>query len=239
MTSIGFVLVSMGLFPLGPADASGQLGTTPGSSRPPDPYAAVVTLLQSADPRDQAWGAWFTGRDHLTRLVPLVQEVVTQRVSGLSLNERAAVDVALDALIQMRQSLPSSALRRVSESRPDQALILATFATSDDVEIDEFLFDVLRANDYSRWFAAANLGLQRRTLGLASTIIGKLRLSVNVRVTSNDNSPRWGFGSGGVNGVGCGGGGMAPGLPPWADYRLGTAAYPGLVVLSTGPTTVS
>jgi hypothetical protein len=230
------VLLSIWIVPLGVVHGAGQTSQTPGFSRPLEPNAAIVKLLQSNDPREQAWGAWYAGRDHLTQFVPLLQQLVTQHVSGLSLSEIAAVDVALDALIQMRQGLPSSALRSVFERRPEQALILAGFATRDDGEVDELLFEVLRANDYDRWFAAANVLLQRRTFGLASAIINNLRLTVHVHVTS-DNSLTGGSGSGsgGAMGVGCGGRGAAPGLPPWANYRLGTSAQPGLVVMSTGP----
>jgi hypothetical protein len=62
--------------------------------------------------------------------------VVTERVSGLSVNERAAVDVALDALIQMRLGLPSSALGQVSESRPVQALLSKESATTELPTLD-------------------------------------------------------------------------------------------------------
>lgn len=199
----------------------------------------MVRLLQSTDPREQAWGAWYAGRDYLQQFTPLIQQLIAQHVSGASINEIAAVDVALDALIQMKQGLPSSTLASVSERRPEQALILAGFAARDDREVDPFLFEMLRTNDYYRWFAAANLLLERRTFGLASAIIGSLRLSVHVSVTSGDRSSGSGFGSAAGSSIGCGVGGVgAPGLPPWADYRLGTAASPGLVVLSTGPTTV-
>ena len=223
---------------IGIAPAIGQTREAPGFSLPANAHAAMIRLLQSTDPREQAWGAWYTGRDHLPQFTTLLQQVIAQHVLGASLNEIAAVDAALDALIQMKQGLPSSVLASVSERRPEQALILAGFAARDDRDVDPFLFEMLRTNDYYRWFAAANLLLERRTYGLANSIIGSLRLSVHVSVTSGDGSSGTGFGSAGGIGIGCGGGGAAPGLPPWADYRLGTAASPGLVVLSTGPTTV-
>jgi hypothetical protein len=231
------LLLSILIVPLAGMTAAEQTSQAPGFVRPLEPNAAILKLLQSTDPREQAWGAWYIGRDQITQLAPLLTLVVLQHVAGVSVNERAAADVALDALIQMRQSVPPSALRQVAEHRPAQALILAAFATSDDVEIDEFLFDVLRGNDYNRWFAAANVLLQRRTFGLAGAIIGNLRLTVHVTV-SNEDSHGSGSGSGGGMGIGCGGGGTAPGLPPWADYRLGTSAQPGLVVMSTGPVPV-
>ena len=232
------VLLSVWMTLVGPPGTSGQTRQSPAFIAPVDPHVAIASLLQSADPREQAWGAWYAGRDHLTQFTPLIQQIVARHASGHSINENAAVEVALDALIQMNKGLPSSVLASVSGRRPEQALILASFAARDDVDVDDFLFEVLRSNEYDRWFAAANLLLQRRTPGVAITIIRSLSISVQVFVTSGDGSSSRGFGSAGGMGVGCGAGGTAQGLPPWASYRLSTAVHPGFVVLSAGPTTV-
>ncbi len=134
LMSIGLALLSTGLLPLGVADAGSQARGTPGFSRPPDPNAAIVTLLQSTDPRDQAWGAWFAGRDHLTQLTPLVQQVVTERVFGESLNERAAVDVALDALdpdaARPAAERPEARLRKQARAGADSRRIRDAATTS-------------------------------------------------------------------------------------------------------------
>jgi hypothetical protein len=217
--------------------ARAQTSPTPAFSQVPDPNAAIVKLLQSSDPKQQAWGAWYAGRDHLVRLAPLLHQVVVRNVVGSSLNESAATDIALDALIQMRQALPSLMLASVHDRRPAQALILAGFADKEDADVDSFLFDVLRAQKYDEWFAAANVLLERRTPRLASAIIRNLRLTLDVYVTDGGHGA-WVGGSGSGMSIGCGASGAAPGLPPWAAYRLGTATAPGMVVASAGPTPV-
>jgi hypothetical protein len=228
--AIAFLLVAS-------APAGAQTRTGPGFAERESDETVIRTLLQSANPREQAWGAWYAGRDQLRQFVPLLQQVITQHVSGATLEQRAAVDVSLDALIQMGQPLPPGDLSLVHDQRPAQALILSAFAAKDD-EIEPFLFDVLRGNDYDQWFAAANLLLARKSPGVASAIISSLRLTVHVYVTRGNRTAGGVFGSSGGVGIGCGAMGYAKGLPPWAIYRLGTAGQAGLVVHSTGPTTV-
>jgi len=219
--------------------AIAQTRSTPGFAEPESGETAVARLLQSGDAREQAWGAWYAGRDHLQQFSPLLRNVVAQRVAGSSMQDRAAADVALDALIQMRQSLPSRDLAMVYQQRPEQALILAAYAATDDDGVEPFLLGVLGANQYDQWFAAANVLLGRRAPGLADAIIRSLRLTVQVFVIRADHlGQRVGFGSAAGIGIGCGAAGLAPGLPPWADYRLSTAGHQGLVVLATGPTPV-
>ena len=173
----------------------------------------------------------------MRQFAPLLRQVIAQHVTGTAVEQRAAVDISLDALIQMRQPLPPGDLALVHDQRPAQALILSAFAATDD-EMEPFLFDVLRGSHYDQWFAAANVLIARKSAGLASAIISSLRLTVHVHVTRNNQTGGGGFGVGGGIGIGCGGMGGAPGLPPWATYRLGTAAHEGLTVHSTGPTTV-
>jgi hypothetical protein len=223
---------------LAASPAGSQTNTAPGFSAAADPNAAIVKLLQSENPKDQAWGAWYAGRDNLTELTPLVQQVIAQHVSGSSLSEVAAVDVALDALIQMRRQLPSTELRRVHERRPVQSLILAAFAQKNDAEADEFLLEVLRSEKYYEWTAAANLLVARKTPGVATTLIKGLRLTIDVRVTDGETTGRWGTEDLAPVGAGHGGSGIAPGLPPWAQYFLELSAAPGFVVHSTGPNPV-
>ena len=42
----------------------------PGPPPPQDPHAATAALLRSADAAEQAWGAWYAGRDQLRQFVP-------------------------------------------------------------------------------------------------------------------------------------------------------------------------
>jgi hypothetical protein len=215
-----------------------QTRTTPGFAPPADDETIVRQLLQSTDPRAQAWGAWYAGRDHRQQFVPLIQAVVAQHAFGPTLYDNAAREIALDALIQLRATLPPEQLAPVYERYPAQALILASLAGRDNEDTASFLLDVLNGKTYDDWFAAANILLNWRTARLASTIIRTLRVTAHVYITRGDQSATGGFSSGVGVGVGCGGGGVATAMPPWATYRLTTYAHPGVVVLSAGPTTV-
>ena len=83
----------------------------------------VPALLESGDPREQAWGAWLAGRFFLTDSVPLLERAVETRLNS-SQGWDAALDISLDALIQLNAQLPPALLERIHERKPEQALIL-------------------------------------------------------------------------------------------------------------------
>lgn len=226
------------VFIVSTSGASAQTTAVPGFTQPDDDETVVRKLLQSTDPRAQAWGAWYAGRDQMRQLAPLVHAVIAQHAFGTSLPESAAVEVSLDTLIQLKVPTPAPLLAAVYERRPAQSLILAAIADRDDQEIEPFLLGVLARDKYDEWFAAANTLLGRRASGLAVSIIRALRIPVHVYITRDGRTTGGGSGTGMGVGMGCGAVGAARGLPPWADYRLATSAHPGYVVLSTGPTTV-
>jgi hypothetical protein len=208
-------------------DASGQTRSTPGSTKPPDPQAEIVRLLQSKDPVEQAWGAWFAGRDNVRQLAPDVQRVVLRSPGDAPFTTR----VALDALIQLQASVSSDFLSNVYPDHPMPALILASHSGEG---ADAFLLDVVRQATDLPWFAAANLLLSRShtTPRLGDAIFRDLKLTVAVYIVQSGS--RYSGAAGGM-GIGCGGIGFAPGFPPLADYRLTPFARPGDVVLSDGP----
>ncbi len=234
----GSSCVFAAVFIVSTSGASAQTTAVPGFTQPDDDETVVRKLLQSTDPRAQAWGAWYAGRDQMRQLAPLVHAVIAQHAFGTSLPESAAVEVSLDTLIQLKVPTPAPLLAAVYERRPAQSLILAAIADRDDQEIEPFLLGVLARDKYDEWFAAANTLLGRRASGLAVSIIRALRIPVHVYITRDGRTTGGGSGTGMGVGMGCGAIGAARGLPPWADYRLATSAHPGYVVLSTGPTTV-
>jgi hypothetical protein len=73
----------------------------PGPPPPQDPQAATAALLRSADATEQAWGAWYAGRDQLRQFVPELHPIVMSRLGDETLAGHAAVSIALDALIQL------------------------------------------------------------------------------------------------------------------------------------------
>ncbi len=214
---------------LAASDSSGQTRSTPGSTKPPDPQAEIVRLLQSNEERERAWGAWLAGRDNLRHLIPEVRRVVIENSArgGIGLGTTAA----LDALIQMKANVTSDFLSNVNPDYPAQALILASHSAE---EADAFLLDVVTQAKDLPWYAAANLLLTRGKArpALGEAILRNLKLAVTVYLVRSGGLRG---GSGGGLGIGCGFTGMAPGFPPLAAYKLTPFATPGEVVLADGP----
>lgn len=126
---------------------------TPGfERRSDDPRARTIAWLQSADPRQQAWGAWYSGRDVLPETIPLLQQVVSSRIASAAMADMAAADVALDALIQLNAAVPADLLLLVHERRPAQALVLLSKGGEDAADA---LVTLMRREKGLSWFAAS------------------------------------------------------------------------------------
>jgi hypothetical protein len=202
----------------------------PGPPPPQDPHAATAALLRSADATEQAWGSWYAGRDQLRQFVPELQHVVMSRLTDESQAGHAAVSIALDALIQLKQAVDADTLGTLYEKRPVQALVLASFGGKSRTP---FLLEVMGTAEGENWFAAANLLLLDDRSALTRTLLGELTISAVVYLVNPGGGAAGGRAAG--MSVGCGGIGMAPGLPPWAAYDLSSYGSPGMTVLSTGP----
>ncbi len=202
----------------------------PGSPPPRDPQAATAALLRSVDATEQAWGAWYAGRDQLRQFVPELHQIVLSRLGDETLAGHAAVSVALDALIQLKQTADAEALSAIYEKRPIQALILASLG---DNSRSPFLRGVIDTAEAEDWFAAANLLLVDDRPALTRALLDGLRITAVLYLVPPGGGVSGG-GGGGLS-IGCGGTAMAPGLPPWAAYDLTDYANPGMTVLSTGP----
>lgn len=187
----------------------------------------IASLLRSRDPRLEAWGAWYAGAGGLRQLGPLIQDVVRAQV-GRPVAMNATLDIALDAIIQLRVPLDPDLLADVYAVRPAQALIAASFAE----DPDDLLDLVLRSSKGPEWFAAANLLLDRNPQRLAAHALSGLRLRLTIFVVDAGTGVASG---GGGAGIGCGVEGLAPGMPPWATYSLTSFPAAGLSILALGP----
>lgn len=204
-----------------------QTARTPGAVVR-EPELDIGALLKSRDARQQAWGAWYAGTGQLRQFAPLLQDVVREHMHAL-ISPNAALDVALDALIQLKSPLDAEVLTELYAVRPAQALIAASFSE----DRPDFLRDIVRTGTGHDWFAAANLLLARNARTLVPDLLAPLRLKVRVYLV--DDGHMMGGGDGSGVGVGCGGIGLAPGMPPWATYVLTSFPHAGVTVLETGP----
>ncbi len=215
--------------------AAAQTAPTPGPL-PRQPQAdEVPALLKSRDPRSQAWGAWSVGVGQRRALAPLVQDVVRQRLAAAA-DFDPTLDIALDALIQLREPLDPALWPAVYAVRPASALVAAA-TTADAIEaLENPLRDIVRFGTGHEWFAAANLLSSRRAQAMVPDLLAPLRLKMKVFLVHSGVT--MGSGDASTGGIGCGGVGLAPGMPPWAVYTLTVYANPGVTVLATGPRNV-
>src|SRR5687768_9346217 len=102
---------------LNPPAAIAQARPTNLASPTDNHRADVIARLRSADPREQAWGAWLSGRDVMPETIPLLQRVVHARAASVGLADTAALDIALDALIQLQAKVPPDLALAVYEQR--------------------------------------------------------------------------------------------------------------------------
>lgn len=235
-STIALVIGWLGMAVCAPGVAWAQTAVLPEIGPANSKSATIVReFLQSPDTKTQAWGAWYAGRDAMTFFVPDLIAVASRHVNGGTLAERAARDIALDALIQLRARVPADFVARLLlEDEPTSALILAARIEG----AHDALLDFVRARPEGgeEWFAAANLLLSRNQAGFARVLVDKLALDINVYVSDDGGTS----GVGGMDtSIGCGAAGQGdPALPPWAVYTLTTAARPDVAILATGPVSV-
>ena len=197
-----------------------------------DAALQVEGQLNSTNVRTIAWVAYNAGAYQVEGAIPARQHLLESALPA-SVSERWAFrDVVLDALVQLNARLPAGLLAETVRDRPVQSLVLLANA----IDAEPVLLNLLDLTSGFRWFAAADLLLQRRTPGLAAHLLTTLKL--HLVMTVFDPGRSFGRGSGAGPGIGCGVGQNPAGFPPHAHYRFEEAPRIGLVVLATGPQAV-
>jgi len=191
---------------------------------PATAHSAIVrdidARLQSGDPRQAAWGAFIAAQYHIHKTAALWSAMIATPEAG---------DWILDALIQMRASIPASQLLATYDRWPIQTLVLLGDSR---IDRDEVLHELFKRARGDQWFAIANLLMEARSPGLAVALLRELRLTLHISIV-NDGS-EFSIGSGSGIGIGCGIIGTDDGYPPRAYYRF-SGPERGAVVLAHGP----
>lgn len=198
------------------------LGQSKTETPPAPSLEGVRALLASSDAKDQAWGAWWTSESKLKNLEPLLQKNLEAHVHGNEWQDRAVVDITLDAYIQNNSTPPpAELLESVYVNRPAQALILlsrAKSASADASVLKLLSTDATRREDVE-WFAAANVMLSHRTPGFVASVMRDMRIKLSVTLCDL-GSPCLASGWARPEEHSGFGGSAAPGYPPWAVYTL-------------------
>lgn len=189
----------------------------------------IAQQLASADARTIAWGAFNAGAYRRVEAIPRLEQLLeSPPPTGLD-EERAVIDVVMDALIELNAHVPARLVVPYVQRRPVQAFVLLSRAN----DRQGVLLELLPQLSGMQWFAAANILLEDRSAGLAEHLIRTVRLGLTVHVADTEGA---GFVEGGGSmGVSCGMGQNPPGYPPHAEYRFALGPHPGLIVLAPGP----
>ena len=186
--------------------------------------AWAAEWLRSEDPRRVAWGAYLVRVDRLTDLIPqLIQKVAAYRPSSqvpLSGPERGPHDallVVLDALIELRATVPVEDARKLYPEFYAQAVILLVRSPEPSERALFEIFDQAKAN--WTWLAVGNVLRQKYAAGFAARLLSKLTQHISVGVHDAGE----GGGIGPRSGSECGlfdFGRQKQGWPPVGMYQL-------------------
>jgi hypothetical protein len=193
--------------------------------------SSVAQQLSSPDARAQAWGAWIAGQYSMRELIPAILKVASPRLARTDRDSQLVLDVALDALIQLRAEVPPEFLQSAFPNRREQTLVLFSFAGA---PANRVLLTILENEHGLAWYIAADVLLPRKPAGFASLLLRDVKFTVNVTLSKDGNIS---IGGGGLLGptIGDGGSSVVPGFPPIAHYRITPYAAPGAVVVAIGP----
>jgi len=141
---------------------------------------SVRALLDSSDPRLQAWGAWHVAN---RRMASLQSEVYEKLQAGLSQKDKLDhrwVLAITDALIQTRATVSEKHLLRLFElTYPDQTVVLASFTP----ELQKNLLLKLASDTGSNVFATTcNLLAKHHALAFSDWALGFVKPELYVSV---------------------------------------------------------
>ncbi len=143
-----------------------------------DSYREAADGIRSPQPLRNAQAIEIIRRDHLVQLVPDLRRIVT--TSASTKGEADVQLAALDAMIELGETMTPAEIQPFAESYPTLALILAARAQGDTTAL---LLDLLpRAQRYEAYVATANLLLSRNSPEFARRVMANLRTLLVVAV---------------------------------------------------------
>ena len=193
--------------------------------------AAVSQLLSSSDPHDQAWGSWVAGQYSMRVAIPAIVQVASACIARDDRDSQLVLDIALDALIQLRAQVPAEFLQSILPKRKPQALVLLSFAGD---SANNALLKMLATEHGVGWYAAADILLPRKVAGFGSALLRDLKITVHVTI-SKDGTVTVGGSDLLQTTNGDGPTLVIAGFPPIAHYLVTPYANPTGVVLAIGP----
>jgi len=219
---VGIAALTMLAF-LGPRSVCAQAGD--------DIDPQVHNLLAAGSAANRAWGAYLAGTGDEQLAAPRLIELLKERGTPETEEDRFEVRAILDALVLLQASVDADVLLPHARRFSKMSVIIAS---QSDAQGDPVLLDILsRDGSGLSWEAAANLLTTSRCPGAAAHMLGRLQTEIRIHVV---DPGRFGGGFGDTisSGFGCGGLDVPARFPPVAIYELFDEKVEGAVLLARG-----
>jgi hypothetical protein len=157
-----------------------------------DSFGEAAKWIRGSDPLRNTQAIELIRRDRLVQLVPDLRRILSQ--SAETADQQDTQLAALDAMIDLGETMPPAEIQPFTERYPTFALILAARATGDTTPLLLDLMD--RAQRYEAYVATANLLLPRHSTEFARRIMSNLRTTLHFIVMEPCGDCGFGVGTG-------------------------------------------
>ena len=179
------------------------------NGKPPS-HARIEALLESDVPRQIAWGAHYAVAANDQALVPALVSLADgwQPIAGTAegddtngpnadqLERRDAMAAVLDALIQMKASVPVSVLRNLAPDFPGYVAVLLSrlpLGESQALSLEFFHSEPKTPNEHSLQYVSAALLAEAPPPGFAADLFSSIHVEDTITIT-RPGSPMEGYG---------------------------------------------
>jgi hypothetical protein len=198
--------------------------------------AVIRAQLESPDPQEQAWGAWFAGQGERREAIPLLQAIVDKQIAGTNKIEiNPHLDAALDALIQLEAKVPPALISKIYEKRSAEALVLLSKLGP---EGNPLLFELGARAEGPELLAIANMLLERRAPGTAALLLRNLKINATLVIVDEGSQDPGEAMTGTPTYMIAGIPIVGAAYPPLPYYWLTDEPRGGDIVLATGPRSI-
>ena len=206
-------------------------------SIPPD--RQIQRLLQSQNPRDKAWGAWYAGTSHNAALLTPVLDQLKAAESLIGTqqgtDEQALIQTLLDAAIQIPGPVANDVVLPFLNDWKPEVLILLSRRPA-DADTEEALLDIReRPMSEAEWVAVNDLLYAGHSKYFFQRILGEIQFT-HAFIVSEEHGLN---ADGGSSGCAISRRSFVKGFPPAAAYQLLTfIVAPGDILFEKDPVAV-
>jgi hypothetical protein len=204
-------------------------------TRPAETDKLIQEWLPNGSPVQQAWAAYWIGRDHRYQEIPRPLDLVSTFQARSETGSSSGTDndlllaAVLDALIQLHGDVPKANAEALYPKFPVQALVLLSRTSDDARDVVSKIMD--SATQRITWLAAADLLAADPPAGFTARLLKGIAIRMTIQLLSAGQSGI-GWGEGGSCGEGSNSG--RGGWPPAGLYYLSLHDSPTSALLADG-----